>query len=319
MVLALNHGEAVDARVRTGCAHTAAMEVVDVRSKLEVLRQRKAAETQLALKINEAVKTGDLELDDDGSAVRGCGGRFSCNLFGLGRRRAGKRQPLALSDAASATERPQSASAARIFGQRGKQATATMKLAQASESMQSRVDQLSAKLEETRRRAVALKQAGKGTEALQAMKRAKGIEKQLGSAMGAHEAIERQVDLLAESELQKEVSAALSESVKTVKKKTKGLLSSTETAVDDSHEIKDLAEDVAQALGGLQSADTYDDDELMEELNAMMGTDAADVESKPVAAAQPAAATAEKPVPAYPSAPKTKVSVESQALLAAAE
>ena len=216
-----------------------------------------------------------------------------------------------------------SASAARIFGQRGKQATAAMKLAQASESMQGRVDQLSAKLEETRKRAVALKQAGKGTEALQAMKRAKGIEKQLASAMGAHEAIERQVDLLAESELQKEVSAALSESVKTVKKKTKGLLSSTETAVDDSHEIKDLAEDVAQALGGLQSTDIYDDDELMEELNAMMGVDAVDVdvkvESKPVAAVLPVAAAAEKSVPAYPSAPKTKVSVESQALLAEAE
>tara|TARA_B110001452_G_scaffold266582_1_gene273833 strand:- start:60 stop:959 length:900 start_codon:yes stop_codon:yes gene_type:complete len=299
------------------------MEVVDVRSKLEVLRRRKAAETQLALKINEAVKSGELELDDD--AVRGCVGRFSCGLFGPGRRRAAKRQPLALGDAAaaagSATERVQSASAARLFGQRGKQATAATKLAQASESMQVRVDQLSAKLEETRKRAVALKQTGKGTEALQAMKRAKGIEKQLSSAMGAHEAIERQVDLLAESELQKEVSAALSESVKTVKKKTKGLLSSTETAVDDSHEIKDLADDVAQALGGLQSNDTYDDDELMEELNAIMGTDAADVEveSRPVAAAPPAAAAAEKPAPAYPSAPKTRVGVESQALLAEGE
>ena len=53
----------------------------------------------------------------------------------------------------------------------------------------------------------------------------------------------------------------------------------------------------------------------------MMGVDVADVkvESTPVAAVPPVAAVAEKPAPAYPSAPKTKVSVESQALLAEAE
>lgn len=302
--------------------------IVDVKSKQDLLRQRKAAETHLAMRINDAIKTGELEADDDASGnVRGCGGRFVCNLFGL-RRRRGKRHALALSDAAAVAsgtqsgERVQSATSARIFGQRGKQATAAVKLAQASESMQVRVEQLSAKLDEARKRAMALKQAGKGAEALQVMKRAKGIEKQLQSAMAAHEAIERQVDLLAESELQKEVSAALSESVKTVKKKTKGLLSSTETAIDDASEIKDMADDVAQALGGLQSSDAYDDDELLEELNAMMGVDEADVnvtvEAKPEPrrATVPKATPTESPAAVYPTVPTKLLGVEKQALLA---
>ena len=306
--------------------------VSDVKSKQDLLRKRRAAETQLAMKINDAIRTGELELDDDGGGnVRGCGGRFVCNLFGLGRRRR-RGHALALSDSAataatsasasSSVDRSQSATSARIFGQRGKQhATAAIKLAQASESMQARVDQLSAKLTEAREKAMALKKAGKQTEALQALKRAKGIEKQFQSAMAAHEAIERQADLLAESELQKEVTAALHESVKTVKKKTKGLLNSTESAVDDSHEIKDLAEDVAQVLGGLQSTDAYDDDELLDELNAMIGVGEVEVEVGKKAAVRPAPtavqATMEKPAPAYPSVPKPGA-LEAQALLSEA-
>ena len=65
------------------------------------------------------------------------------------------------------------------------------------------------------------------------------------------------------------MSAALNASLSTVKKKSKGLLSSAESAADDAMELKDLSEDVAQALGGMQ-LDAFDEDELLQELEAMV-------------------------------------------------
>ena len=109
---------------------------------------------------------------------------------------------------------------------------------------------------------------GKKSEALMALKKAKAIEKQLETAQSTHVALETQVDVLAQSELQKQVASALSASVATTKKKTKGLLGRTETAVEDAAELKDLAEDISSAMGGL-STEVFDDDELMEELMAM--------------------------------------------------
>ena len=101
-----------------------------------------------------------------------------------------------------------------------------------------------------------------------ALKKAKVVEKQLETAQSTHVALETQVDVLAQSELQKQVASALSASVATTKKKTKGLLGRTETAVEDAAELKDLAEDISSAMGGLQT-EAFDEDELMEELLAM--------------------------------------------------
>ena len=96
----------------------------------------------------------------------------------------------------------------------------------------------------------------------------KMVEKQLETAQSTHVALETQVDVLAQSELQKQVASALSASVATTKKKTKGLLGRTETAVEDAAELKDLAEDISSVMGGLQT-EAFDEDELMEELVAM--------------------------------------------------
>ena len=51
----------------------------------------------------------------------------------------------------------------------------------------------------------------------------------------------------------------------TSKKRSKGLLSRTENAVDEAAELKDLAQDISQAMGGLQN-DVWDEDELEAEL-----------------------------------------------------
>ena len=96
------------------------------------------------------------------------------------------------------------------------------------------------------------------------LEKAKLLEKQLETATHTRR-LETQVDVLAQSALQREVASALSASVATSKKKSKGLLSRTETAVDEAAELKDLAEDISNAMGGLQN-DVFDEDELEAEL-----------------------------------------------------
>lgn len=289
---------------------------MDVAAKKELLRQRKLEEEKLTHKIENAMKTGTLALDDD-DVPRGCAGRFTCDLF-----RAQRRKVTVDIDVVRKTEKVQSATSARLFGQRGKQATAVAKLSSASDSMTARAEQLEKKVEEARKKVMGLKQAGKMTEALAALKRMKALEKQHATAIATSLALEQQVDLLQDSELQREVSNALSETAKSVKKKSKGLLSKAENAADDATEIRDLAEDVAHALGGLQQ-DTFDEDLLMEELNAMTRDEneeiAVEIE-KEVPRFKAVAETVAKPSPApvmklanYPKVPNTKT--EKKALL----
>ena len=68
------------------------------------------------------------------------------------------------------------------------------------------------------------------------------------------------------SALQREVASALSASIATTKKKTRGLLEKAESAVDGSAELRDVAEEINEVMGGLAKADDYDEDDLLEEL-----------------------------------------------------
>ena len=138
--------------------------------------------------------------------------------------------------------------------------------------MGAHVEAIRARAEAAKAQAKSLMGAGRKKEALKEMARFKQAEKQLENAQATQLALERQLDVLAEADVQREVASALSASVATAKKKTKGLLSKTESAVDGSVELRDLAEDVASTLGGIQS-DVYDEDELMEELAALTAAD----------------------------------------------
>jgi len=328
-------------------------DVVDVRSKLAAQRAREREEAELVRRVERAIQSGDVHVDefDDDLASRGCGGRWSCGLmsFGRGRRRHAK---LASADAAAAQARDAGAAdtaatsagageasasvsvasavgssgselGERLFGRRAgavsKKQQAAAQLQAAAQSIARRVEQLAERKAETAQRVVSLKQAGKTAEAIAMLKRLKQVEKQHASASAAQIAIEQQVDMLAEADLQREVSAALTASLSTVKKRSKGLLSSAESAADDALELRDLNEDVAQALGGLQ-VDQYDDDELMAELNLMMADASAEAPAEApvavaVAATTPApaavAVAATTPAPAtaarFPTAPTTAV------------
>ena len=268
-------------------------DITSVKAKREAVEDMNRKEMQMACRIDALVRSGelsvDVENDNDGDgSLRGCGGRFFCGLLGKKRRGAAVAAAAAAASAAGAAGAASGAAAARtgasmageqrarvggaearIFGQRGgKTATAADRLNHAAESVEAHAEQLAERARVARAKAAELVAAHKKPEAMAALRRAKGLEKQLETASATHAALERQVDVLAESALQKEVASALSASVASTKKKTKGLLSKAEEAVDGATELKDFAEDIAQTLGTLQT-DTFDDDELLAEIEAM--------------------------------------------------
>jgi hypothetical protein len=228
-------------------AYGTVVEVVDVKSKRAALVAMREKESKIATQIDEMVKSSQAEDDEP---VQGCGAKFLC----FGRRRATARSTTSLDT--------------RVFGKAVKETDATQRLNNAAESVEAHVEQLAEKVRTAEARARELFAQQKKQEAIAALKRAKGLQKQLETASATHAALERQVDVLAESALQREVASALSASVASTKKKSKGLLTKTENAVDSAVELRDFAEDIAQTMGGLQT-DVFDDDELLAELEGM--------------------------------------------------
>ena len=77
--------------------------------------------------------------------------------------------------------------------------------------------------------------------------------------------------MLEDATLQKQVADALSVSVKKMKK-SKGMLEGVEKLSDDAAEMRDISEDVQNALASIAESTndpSLDDDDLMEELEAM--------------------------------------------------
>lgn len=244
--------------------------VIDERSRSEALRARQQQEAKLEARIERAMANHKLNDDECPDAPVGCFPRLaSCVL--PWRSRAASMQRLAKEEA-QGTTRPQSRMETALFGQaRGAGATgqsAADKLQSAAASVETHVAQLEEKVSLARARAAQLMSEGNRSGAMMALKKAKAAEKQLETATATHAALESQVDVLAQSELQKQVASALSASVASAKKKTKGLLDKAETAVDEAIELKDFAEDVTSALGGLR-VEEYDEDELLAELEEM--------------------------------------------------
>ena len=231
--------------------------VTDVESRERALKAMEAEKVRVNARIDRVM--AQLPLDDDEIQDTRCGGRVGC--FPLPWRSG--RQRIARDEVV--TTRSASSADVRLFGQHKQQSSASDKLVNAAKSVEAHVEQLSEKASLARARAAQLASAGKKAEAMASLKKAKMLEKQLETATQTHAALETQVDVLAQSALQREVASALSASVSTSKKKSKGLLSRTETAVDEAAELKDLAEDISNVMGGLQN-DVFDEDELEAEL-----------------------------------------------------
>lgn len=251
----------------------------------------KAAEKAMAARIDKLVSTGDLEEE---AQRHGCGG--GCfPWFRRGSSRLAQEQGLEVA----------------VFGQSASSgANTNARLEQAAAQMENHADQLYAKAGASRAKAKSLMAQGKKQEAMVALKRAKALEKQAEVAASTHAAIEQQKDMLESSALQREVASALSASIATTKRKTKGLLEKAETAVDDSAELRDAVGDISDVMSGLAKADDYDEDDLLEELEllAQSPEDEAAPEQEPAAALKaevsPQAIVVGIDPALYPSAPK---------------
>ncbi len=156
-----------------------------------------------------------------------------------------------------------------LFGLAGKAVAPASKLDAAANSMRARVEDLEKRAVEQRAAARKAMQGGNKQAAMRALKKCKMLEAQAQSASSTVDAVEAQVDLLAQAAAQKELSSALTATSKSMKKQKK-LLSNAEAAVDDAIEVKDLSNDLNAVFTEFATNDV-DEDELMGELEAMMG------------------------------------------------
>ena len=225
-------------------------------TKMAEVAKMKEAEKAMAQKIDKLVSGGDL---DDDAQRRGCGGGCFPFLSRRGRSRVAQESGMEVA----------------VFGQSAAGAGAAStnaRLEKAAEQMESHAAQLYAKAGASRSKAKALMAQGKKQEAMLALKRAKALEKQAEVAASTHAAIEQQQEMLQSSALQREVASALSASIATTKKKTRGLLEKAESAVDGSAELRDVAEEINEVMGGLAKADDYDEEDLWRNWSCLRGS-----------------------------------------------
>ena len=255
--------------------------------KSRCLKSRMEQQRKLGVQIDAIIRQADAE------PTPGCG---VCNIW---RRLTGRQRVVALavaSEAAGSAATGVASAAAslqtqsRLFGVR--KSDPHTKLAEAASSMESRISQLECRAASERAEAKRLVAAGQKASALRALKRAKATEKQLEANQQSLMAIEQQVDLMAQAQMQKQLATALASSSKGMKGQKK-LLKSAESAVDDASEARDMAEDLSNVMSEFaqSSGGTEDEDELMDELNAMMAEPAPHVLGS-IPEAAPASSTA---------------------------
>tara|TARA_B110001450_G_scaffold232007_1_gene234320 strand:+ start:102 stop:1052 length:951 start_codon:yes stop_codon:yes gene_type:complete len=309
-----------------------------VDQKTNALGERQEEQRKLGRLIDRLIADGNLSQDDVASVGAGRGicptiGRSIARFLGLSQRvapvvvstREVQIAPVAVSK--DGTSRPCGSEISRaVLGLAPSRVkTPQIKLAAASEAMRARVESLELRVAECRSAATAAMKVGNKASAMRELKRAKMLEKQSISTQIAVDALEAQSDMLEQTALQKEVAAALGATAKSLKRE-KGLLSKAEGAVDAAMEMKDMHEDLTQAMSGLGdvASNDLDEDELMEELQNM----AAEHDAQPVTSdvsvfeevelVEKAEKTALKKKNQFPAVPKT-TPVERQGLLAGSE
>lgn len=112
---------------------------------------------------------------------------------------------------------------------------------------------------------------GRTSDAVRLLRSAKRLEKTVRQTESAISTLEEHSDVLWQSQVQKQVAAALG-SAKSTLKRDKQVLITADGAVDAAMELRDIAEDVGAAISGY-SESTYDDDALLAELQSMTTSD----------------------------------------------
>lgn len=220
----------------------------------------------------------------------------------------------------------------RIFGLAGaKKASDPAKmLEQAASVMRARIEQLEQRAAEQRSEAARLVQSKQKSAAMRALKKAKQLEASVAANSASLDAVEQQVDMLAQAAVQKTLTSALETTSKSMKKDTK-IVARAEKAVDDMAEVRDQADDLNAAMSELanQGPNDIDEDELLEELEAMMesaeDSKQADAQSEDEAefasekkklSSKAASAASSAAKLSLPSVPRRKVKEEKKSLLA---
>ena len=273
------------------------------RREHEIMERREA--------VRSLGKRVDAALREAGAAGEGArhkwAGCFAALLRAARRMRAGVRGGAA-SVGADATSGSAAASVAKVF----KGESAETKLAAAAESMRSRIATLEARAASERAESVRLAQLGQKAAALRTLRKAKASDATVARMHDALVAVDQQADLLAQAQMQKQLSSALASSNKAMRGGTK-MLAGAEKAIDAAHDARDVVNDLGSVMAEFGQAalgDAADDDDLAQELEELVGASlVAEVAPMPSAAhaeATPSGPGAHERVP-FPSAPQNQI------------
>lgn len=150
-----------------------------------------------------------------------------------------------------------------------KPVTAASKLEGVLRSLEAKLEQLDTRALQHKEEALKANAAGNKQAALIQVKKKRHAEKQREGLLQTVLAVQAQADALEQADLQKEVAAALQATNKTFKKK--GLLKNAESAVEGAVETRDMSDELSVVMSELGGHGDHDDDELLAELEAMVG------------------------------------------------
>ena len=229
-----------------------------IEDKNAALDERREAERALASQIDRA-----LQIVEDDADV-------GCNFCFLLRRFRGRTTVGEIRTVSEPTAAKKAASTA-FFGARKKKADPNAKLQEAAAAMQERIRALEYRAIDSKREASQLMKQGQKQAALRALKKSKALDKQVEQNQAALDAVEQQVDLMAQAEMQKQVTAALHTSSQGMKS-SKEMLKKAESAIDDATDARDAADDLNGVMSEFAAAGSndVDDDELLSELQRLV-------------------------------------------------
>lgn len=272
-----------------------------------MLRQRKV-ESDLRLKdVATALKHRNRAVPDDDDGVvmerTGCFNLGGCFRFGRTRVRTAEvtSSGQAQGEASTDAKRVKGGLLSKFMS--GSKAHAAARLDEAASLLSERIENLEQRMASAREEAKIRMQAGQKSNALRALKRSKMLELSLSQASTALGALDRQRELFAEAELNKQVTGAISDTMKTMKKTCKAAnLSGAERAIDDAQDVQDGLTDLNDVMSqfsasGLSAAGADDEDALLDELNAMVEVE--ECAPHPVQETR-SVASASKPMPSVP-------------------
>jgi hypothetical protein len=175
-------------------------------------------------------------------------------------------------------------------------------------TLREKVGELQTRADAYRTQARAAMAAGKRADAVTLLKRCKLLERQSVSTGAAVSALEEQHIQIESAAITASITRAINKNVSKVKKRHRGLLGQVDKAADGSSELNDLSQEVNDSLGSFATGGGLDDDDLLEELNAMVG-EGDDEEGSGLEAVGGAVAHghADSAPPTWPAAPKRDV------------